>query len=144
MQMRFLLAGVATAFAGIAAAGALAQSTQGDAPTAGADHGRSAADSGAEVYRQVCQGCHMADGKGGSGAATFPALAGNPKLQYPAYPVTMVLRGRGGMPGFAEMLKPEQVAAVVTYVRTHFGNAYAAPVTADQVEQLAGQAEGGS
>ena len=26
--------------------------------------------SGEQVYRQICQACHMADGKGGSGAGT--------------------------------------------------------------------------
>ena len=143
MQTRtILLSAAAILSAGIAAAGALAQSTQGDAPMAGAERQHSTADSGAEIYVRVCQGCHMPDGKGASGAATFPSLAANPRLQYPAYPVTMVLRGRGGMPPLAEVLKPEQVAQVVTYVRTHFGNAYPVPVTAEQVKQLAGPAEG--
>lgn len=94
--------------------------------------------SGEQVYRQVCQACHMADGKGATGAATFPALAGNVRLSAAAYPITMVLNGRGAMPALGSSLKPEQVAAVVGYVRTHFGNAYAEPVTAADVRAVAG------
>lgn len=110
--------------------------TVGDSATAGQVQRPATAGSGAQVYRQICQGCHMPDAKGGSGAATFPALAANPRLQFPAYPVTMVVRGRGGMPSFAEMLTPDQIAEVVTYVRTNFGNDYKKPVTAEEVRQL--------
>jgi len=94
---------------------------------------------GEQVYRQVCQACHMADGKGATGAATIPALAGNPRLAAPAYPIIMVLKGRGVMPWFDDMLSPAQIAAVTGYIRTHFGNTYAGPVTAADVTALAGQ-----
>ena len=92
---------------------------------------------GHDVYQDVCQACHMADGKGGSGAATIPALAGNPRLAAAAYPITMVLKGRGAMPWFNDTLSPAQIAAVVGYVRTNFGNAYPGPVTAADVTRLA-------
>ena len=91
-------------------------------------------ETGEQVYRQVCQACHMADGKGGSGAATIPALANNPRLAAPAYPILLVVRGRGAMPGLTDLLGPAQIAGVATYVRTHFGNNYAAPVTVDEVK----------
>ncbi len=91
-------------------------------------------ETGEQVYRQVCQACHMADGKGGSGAGTIPALANNPRLAAPAYPVLLVVRGRGAMPGLTDLLGPAQIAGVATYVRTHFGNSYAAPVTVDDVK----------
>ena len=91
---------------------------------------------GEEVYRMVCQTCHMADGKGAVGAAAFPALASNPKMKMAAYPIVMVTKGRGGMPGFTDMLSAEQTAAVITYVRTNFGNAYPEPVTAEDVKRL--------
>jgi len=110
--------------------------TVGDSATAGQVQRSATAESGAEVYRQICQACHMATGEGGSGAATFPALSKNPRLQFPAYPVTMIVHGKGGMPSFADVLTPEQIAGVVGYVRTHFGNSYAQPVTADQVRDL--------
>ena len=91
---------------------------------------------GQQVYQMVCQTCHMADGKGAVGAGSFPSLASNPKMKMAAYPIVMVTKGRGGMPWFSDMLTPEQTAAVITYVRTNFGNAYPEPVTADDVKRL--------
>jgi mono/diheme cytochrome c family protein len=93
---------------------------------------------GEQVYTQVCQSCHMANAMGGSGAAVIPALANNPRLSLAAYPIVTVLKGRGVMPWFDDTLTPAQVAAVVTYVRTHFGNHYDKPVTEADVLKLAG------
>jgi mono/diheme cytochrome c family protein len=94
------------------------------------------AQGGEQIYRQICQACHMPDARGATGAAVIPALARNPKLADARYPITMVLKGRGAMPWFAGTLKPAQVAAVVGYVRTHFGNDYAEPVTPADVLAL--------
>jgi mono/diheme cytochrome c family protein len=91
--------------------------------------------SGEEVYKAVCQACHMADAKGGSGAGTIPALAKNPNLAVSAYPVMMVANGRGAMPSFRDMLKPPQIANVVNYVRTHFGNDYKDAIKAEDVPE---------
>jgi mono/diheme cytochrome c family protein len=91
---------------------------------------------GEQVYTQVCQACHMANAKGGQGAAVIPALAGNPRLAVAAYPITMVVNGRGAMPGFTDILGPAQIANVVGYVRTHFGNAYPKPVTPEEVTKI--------
>jgi mono/diheme cytochrome c family protein len=90
---------------------------------------------GEGLYRAVCQGCHMPDGQGATGAGAYPPLASNPRLAGAAYPVRNVLQGRKGMPAFKDMLSDAQVAAVVNYVRTHMGNQYADAVTAAQVEQ---------
>lgn len=95
---------------------------------------------GEQVYKQVCQACHMADGKGATGAATIPALAGNPKLAVAAYPITIVLKGKGAMPWFNGVLTPKQIAGVVEYARTHFGNAYPGAVSETLVTQIAGPA----
>ena len=95
--------------------------------------------SGEEVYRTVCQACHMADARGGTGAGTIPALAKNPNLAVSAYPVMMVANGRGAMPSFRDLLKPPQIANVVNYVRTHFGNDYKDAVKAEDVTQMAGE-----
>jgi len=78
----------------------------------------------------------MADAKGGSGAATIPALASNPKLATAGYPVSLILNGRGAMPSLADMLQPAQIADVTSYIRTHFGNNYANPVTVEDVVRL--------
>jgi mono/diheme cytochrome c family protein len=93
---------------------------------------------GEQVYKTVCQACHMADGKGAVGAAAFPALASNPRMGTAAYPVFLVVKGRAAMPGFTDLLSPGQIAAVVGYVRTHFGNNYPEPVTAAEVSAVAG------
>lgn len=77
---------------------------------------------GASLYQHVCQGCHMANAKGATGAGTIPALADNPKLLSAGYPVYVVLHGLGGMPPVGCGLDDQQVAAVVNFVRTHFGN----------------------
>ena len=93
---------------------------------------------GAVIYQQVCQGCHMANAKGGVGAGTIPALAGNPKLKASGYPVYMVLNGNGGMPWFSSMLSDAQVAAVVNYVRSNFGNSYSDAVKPEDVAAVRG------
>ncbi|KUF36880.1 c-type cytochrome [Xanthomonas phaseoli] len=92
--------------------------------------------SGQDVYQAICQGCHMSAGHGAQGAGDYPALAGNPKLAAGPYVTMMVLDGHAGMPGFADMLDDRQVAEVVSYVRTHFGNDYAERVTIDDVKSL--------
>lgn len=72
----------------------------------------------------------------GAGAGEYPALAGNPKLAAAPYVTMMVLDGHAGMPGFGDMLTDRQVAEVVSYVRTHFGNDHAEVVTVDDVKLL--------
>lgn len=93
---------------------------------------------GAQIYQHVCQGCHMKGGTGATGAASFPAFAHDPRLAGAAYPIYMVLNGNGGMPWFNGVLSPAQIAAVVTYIRTSFGNNYSTPVTAAAVAAMAG------
>jgi cytochrome c5 len=89
--------------------------------------------SGGELFAGVCQGCHMPDGKGAAGAASYPSLADNKKLEASGYPVTIVVRGQRGMPAFGAIMSDDQVAAVVNYLRTHFGNSYQDVVTAQDV-----------
>ncbi|TPG52349.1 hypothetical protein EAH89_18340 [Roseomonas nepalensis] len=89
---------------------------------------------GGALYAAICAGCHMPNGRGAVGAGAYPALAGNEKLEHTAYPVGVVLHGRHGMPGFATQLDDAQVAAVVNWVRTNLGNAYAEdPATPEEV-----------
>ncbi len=87
---------------------------------------------GEAVYGAACAGCHMPDGRGAVGAGAYPALQNDPRLAAAGYSIGLVLHGRKAMPPFARTLTDEQVAAVVGYVRTHFGNTYpAAPNAAD-------------
>jgi len=88
------------------------------------------APTGEELYADICQGCHMPGGVGAVGAGAYPALARNPKLAAAGYPLALVINGRHGMPAFGDLLNDQQVAAVVNYVRTQFGNQFADEVTA--------------
>ena len=90
--------------------------------------------SGEELFNNVCRGCHMGDGGGATGAGSYPSLAHNQNLQSSGYPITLVVRGQRAMPPFGDMMNDDQVAAVVNYVRTHFGNNYRDAVTAKDVK----------
>ena len=91
---------------------------------------------GAALYAATCAGCHMPDGRGAQGAGAYPALAGNPRLDPAGYLVTVIARGRHGMPGFAGTMDDAQIAAVATFVRTHFGNEFREPVTPEEVRSV--------
>lgn len=117
-----------------------------------------AATGGEQVY-QVCVTCHQANGEGLAG--TFPPLAGSEYAiaSNPAVPIRILLRGMQGpvtvrgaqyngvMPPFGTgvELSDEQVAAVLTYVRTSWGNR-ASAVTPEEVakERAAAKAAGGA
>lgn len=98
---------------------------------------------GGQVYIDNCAACHRTDGRGY--AQTFPALAGNPTVQgdNPASLINIVLQGhvlhgtKGAptsytMPGFAWRLNDQEVADVVTLIRTSWGN-LGKPVSATEV-----------
>jgi mono/diheme cytochrome c family protein len=112
----------------LAAAAIPAVAQSGDARFANPT--RFMAATGEGLYADLCQGCHMPGGVGAVGAGAYPALAMNPKLASAGYPLAMVVNGRNGMPAFGGLLTDQQVAAVVNYVRTHFGNQFAEEATA--------------
>ena len=91
---------------------------------------------GEAIYKGVCQGCHMPDAKGAVGAGAYPALAKNENLETAAYPVSIVLKGQKAMPFFGMQLSDQQVADVVNYVRTHFGNKYKDKVKPEDVKMM--------
>jgi mono/diheme cytochrome c family protein len=78
----------------------------------------------------------MSDAKGAAGAATYPSLASNGKLAASGYPISVVVNGQRGMPPFGAMMSNDQVAAVVNYLRSHFGNRYPDAVTAEDVKAV--------
>lgn len=118
--------------AAFVATGAAAQSSDGTFSS----NQRFVPKDGEVLFRSICQGCHMPDAKGAVGAGKYPALAKNEKLEASGYPVFIVLNGLQGMPPFGMYLDDEQVAAVVNYVRTHFGNDYKDKITADDVKAV--------
>jgi len=96
-------------------------------------HGHAWAD-GKALFTKNCAACHQASGKGIPGA--FPALAGNKFVQGPSSEVaTVLLKGRGGMPDFSPTLADADIAEVLSYVRSAWGN-QAAPLTEAEVAAL--------
>jgi mono/diheme cytochrome c family protein len=91
---------------------------------------------GGQLYEAACQVCHMPGGAGAQGAGSYPALAKDPRLKAKVFPITRVLNGSKVMPSFKESLSDEQIAAVVGYVRTNFGNHYADKISVDDVKAL--------
>jgi mono/diheme cytochrome c family protein len=90
--------------------------------------------SGEAIYANICQACHMNKGQGATGAGRYPALARNESLKAEGYAVSVVLHGQRAMPPFKRLMTDDQVAAVVNYIRTHFGNTYTDSVTAESVK----------
>jgi mono/diheme cytochrome c family protein len=91
---------------------------------------------GEELFASACQGCHMPDGKGAVGAGTYPSLAQDSNLESGGYPVYVVVRGQRAMPPVGAMMSDAQVAAVVNYIRTNFGNQYREAVSANDVKRV--------
>lgn len=101
---------------------------------------------GKKIFMANCSMCH---GKRGTGLAPYvPALNGNPiiNLQSPLNVLKTILRGapqtpaqrfspNATMPAFGTVLSTKEIAAVATYIRTHWQN-HASRVTASQVEAL--------
>ena len=98
--------------------------------------GRYPQQTGEAVYKGICQGCHMPDARGAVGAGAYPALAGDTRLQSSAYPALVILHGQKAMPSFGDSLSDAQIAEVINYVRSNFGNHYADKLTPEAVKAL--------
>ena len=85
---------------------------------------------GEELFINNCSACHQPTGKGIPGA--FPALAGNPFVQGPPeLVIATVLNGRGGMPTFKGDLDDATLSAILSYVRSAWGNTAASVAAVD-------------
>lgn len=91
---------------------------------------------GSEIYAIACSGCHQPQGQGAIGAAAYPPLAANPRLQGGRYPAWIVLNGMGGMPSFGDWLDDEQVLEVVSYIQSNLGNQFETNLTVEDVAGL--------
>ena len=111
------------------------------------DTGMLGTNDGAQIYAQLCQGCHMPGGRGAEGAGRYPAFAGNPVVASEQYLVVTILQGRRNMPSFRKpasngnffppvYLTELQVANVINYIRNNFGNAYGGRLTAEDVRAM--------
>lgn len=101
---------------------------------------------GRRIYDAQCASCHGERGRGK--LPHYPPLANNQSITMTSAvnPIRMVLNGGYppgtrrnpmpyGMPPFFHELSDDEVAAVVTYIRTAWGNR-GAPVTAREVSEL--------
>lgn len=101
--------------------------------TANALRGLEYDEPGALIYSQNCLSCHQADGKGQS--PYHPPLAGNPVLMDadPSSLINITLNGslrvivndvpdRYNMPYFRELLTDSEIAQVVSFMRSGWGN----------------------
>jgi len=101
---------------------------------------------GARLYVDNCAACHRTDGHGYG--EVFPALAGNPAVNAtdPTSLARLVLHGgtipsghdapaQFSMPAFRDRLSDQQIAEVLTYVRSSWGNR-GGTVTASKVSDL--------
>ena len=107
----------------LASAGALAQEVA--APPSLSQGRRFDEQSGAALYANVCAACHQPDARGAVGAAAYPALAENKNLASADYLESVLFNGLRGMPPLGRMMSDAQVADVINYLRSHFGNNYA-------------------
>ncbi len=101
---------------------------------------------GASVYIDNCAACHRTDGHGYS--RVFPALAGNPVVQTAdatslihvvlagaTVPATQTAPSNFSMPPFGWRLGDQEVADVVNFIRSSWGN-QGSPVSAADVKPL--------
>jgi len=116
-----------------------------DARALGALAARKFDQPGAATFTRQCASCHGLDGAGGGG---LPPLAGNPAVldQDASSLINIVLNGApaleaeparsgGAMPQFRTFLSDRDLADVVTFVRSAWGN-HAPPATDAQVAAL--------
>lgn len=90
------------------------------------------ADLGAAIYTN-CAGCH---GPSGEGAYGVP-LIHNQNLKNIKYVIKHILDGSANMPPFKEQLSPKEIAAVITYISTSWGNGLPSVSVADVKAGLA-------
>lgn len=89
---------------------------------------------GKTLFAKNCAACHQANGRGIPGA--FPALAGNDFLAgAPSEVATVLLKGRGGMPDFSTSLDDAEMAEVLSYARSSWGNRSGAVSTQEVLAQ---------
>jgi mono/diheme cytochrome c family protein len=121
-------------------------SANGAASSSAAARNPASASDGATVYLANCSSCHQPDGKGVANA--FPPLAGNPAVT--GSPIALIgivkngLEGRlvvhgiaysGIMPSWKNQLSDDQLASVITYVRSAWNN-NASAVSPAQVQAV--------
>ena len=83
-------------------------------------------DAGAEIYKNICMGCHQEDGRGkeklGANLVDSPFV----NAADPSASIRILIGGKEGTIGLMPPLGPafndEQVAAALTYIRRAWGH----------------------
>jgi mono/diheme cytochrome c family protein len=88
---------------------------------------------GANLFQNVCAGCHQPDAQGAVGAGAYPSLVADEELASADFMMSVLLAGLRAMPPVGGMMSDAQVADVINYVRTHFDNSYTDAVSAADV-----------
>jgi mono/diheme cytochrome c family protein len=101
-----------------------AETEEGDAPAEAELDEETAAlvAEGQPIFTINCAACHGAEGQGIVG----PRLAGNSQLANTSFVTDMILNGfpDHGMPAFRDQFTDEQIAAVATFIRNSWSNAF--------------------
>jgi cbb3-type cytochrome c oxidase subunit III len=107
--------------------------TEGDVAAAGAAVQTTV---GAAIFKAKCSECHGAAGQGGS-HGMFPALAGDSLVNNgdAKNMIATIEHGRNAMPSWKGQLSAGDIAAVVTFVRSAWGNK-GGPVTEADVAAI--------
>lgn len=148
ITVRSLIAGAAASVLTLAACGSEKPAPAGDSAAAASSVASAATPQpgqGEKIYAQRCQSCHQLNGAGAPGV--YPPLAGSEYVldANPAVPASIVIHGLQGpitvkgepfnslMPayGIGITMSDEEVAAVVTYIRTSWGNTASAVTAVD-------------
>lgn len=85
---------------------------------------------GEQIYARNCASCHGDRGRGVVG----PALAGNESTADASAVARQIVHGRDEMPPFGGILDDAQIAAVGTFIRNSWGNAFG-PLSVEQVAE---------
>jgi len=95
---------------------------------------------GENVYANNCASCHMADGAGMAG--TFPAITASAVVTGDMdAQVELMMKGKGMMPAFGQVLDPVDFAAVASFIRNGLGNSVGDSIQPSAVKALQVAAE---
>jgi mono/diheme cytochrome c family protein len=102
-------------------------------------------DAGAEIYKNICMGCHQDDGRGKEKLGANLVDSAFVNAPDPTATIRILMSGKEGpiglMPPLGPALSDEQIAAALTYIRRSWGHT-ASPVDPLNVMEVRGLTKG--